>query len=255
MIAGIITNERKDAGLVYTREVCAFLTARKVTPCTGMVQDADFWVVLGGDGTMLRAAHSAALQNMPMIGINLGRVGFLTDVGKHEGFLSLEKVIRGEFLEEKRMMLLVGDNPSSESLPNHLALNEAYLSSEKAGKLMNFTLYINEQRIDDIRADGIIVATPTGSTAYSLSAGGPILMPSGEMIVITAVNPQRLGVRPWVISAHDTVRVVPDREIPVSLDGDINFFSGNGVVIRRAPHMVTILKTSPTHFFEVLRGV
>jgi len=251
MTIGIVANQHRDIGLAYTQKVSTFLMSRGVE-IAPEGEKADFWVVLGGDGTMLRAAHQAALLDVPMLGINLGNMGFLTDVDKEEGLCALEKVLSGEYKSHKRLMLEVKSDNKKSSWP--LALNEAFIRS-KTGGLVYYSVYVNHVHMDDIRADGIIVATPTGSTAYSLSAGGPILAPYGDMVVITAVCPHSLSTRPWVVSADDMIRIVPQSVGALVLDGDniTTVDAGCGIEIGRAAVCATIIKTADVHFYEVLR--
>jgi len=275
MTVGIVANKHKDYGLAYTREITRFLEARgalvvpiEVTAAesttiesttTEAIGDnvlprADFWVVLGGDGTMLKAAHNAAVLDIPLLGINLGTMGFLTDVDRQDGFTAIENVLEGRYESQKRLMLearLVSNVPS-------LALNEVLVCSATGG-LEYFSVYVNDMHMDDIRANGIIVATPTGSTAYNLSAGGPILAPYGQMMVVTAVCPHSLSTRPWVISAQDKVRIALDGAAKSTADlvpdGEklARLQPGDYAEIRRADVSATIIKTTPAHFYEVLR--
>ena len=261
---GLVTNEDKDPGLQYTGQIREFLEARGINVYSGSAPElaanlnpGEFWVVLGGDGTILRAAHFAAIRDIPMLGINLGTMGFLTDADREDGFMSLDKAIKGQFVKERRLMILAddlsGQHGNHQSNPDRLALNDIYLL--RSGRLMEYTLLINGEYLDKIRADGVIVATPTGSTAYNLSAGGPILVPYGEMMVITAVCPHSLSARPWVVSAKDTVRIYPSEEVPVWFDGveQLSVSPPVGIEIRCAPYQATILKTSTTNFLDVLR--
>jgi len=259
-VVGIVSNKDKDAGLSFAREIKKFIEDNGATAVDveigGSGQNADFWVVLGGDGTMLRAAREAALLGVPLMGINLGNLGFLTDVDKHDGLAALENVLAGRYESQKRLMLMATtDTPESrpQLSPKILALNEVLVGAN--GKLQYFSVYVNGTHMDDIRADGIIVATPTGSTAYNLSAGGPILAPYGEMMAITAVCPHSLGTRPWVVPATDTIRIVPHASANLTLDGEKQscIQAGQGVDISRAPVTATIIKTTPTHFYEILR--
>ena len=249
---GIIANKDKDTGLDFTRRIHEFLKAHgaKVSP---EGEKADFWVVLGGDGTMLRAAKDAALLNVPLLGINLGNLGFLTDADKQDGLTALEKVLSGQYESQKRLMLIAQTGQKEPPSSQNLALNEVFVTAD--GRLQYFSVYVNGVHMDDIRADGVIVATPTGSTAYNLSAGGPILAPYGEMMAITAVCPHSLSTRPWVVPASDTVRIVPRCKGLMILDGEKrqSLPKGQGVEVSRAPVSATIIKTTPTHFYEILR--
>ncbi|MCL2356118.1 MAG: NAD(+)/NADH kinase [Defluviitaleaceae bacterium] len=259
----IVANETKDPCFEYVKDVENFLRGRglgvDVLPladtggvCLG-ARRARFCVVLGGDGTMLRVAHSAAFCKIPLLGINLGNLGFLTDVDRANGIGAIEKVLDGNFVTEKRLML-EAEFGAEKIVPlrERIALNEVYLGV--SGKLTEFTIYINEQRMTRIRADGILVATPTGSTAYNLAAGGPILMPGGQMMVITPVCPHGLSARPWVTDATDTVRVVAKQSTQVIVDGDTRgaIPAGESVLIKKSGYHATIIRTTTVNFYKTL---
>jgi NAD+ kinase len=254
MTAGVITNAHKDADYEYTKQACAYLTAKNVSfICDDTATVVDFWLVLGGDGTMLRASHYAAVLGVPMLGINLGTLGYLTDADRKDGFDSVEKVLRGQYKKESRLMLEI-DRPEYE-INDRIALNDVYLS-RVTGKLTTFDLRVNGMFIDTIRADGVIIATPTGSTAYNLSAGGPILMPDGDMMVVTFVCPHTLYIRPWVVSSGDEVNISPAAgEVTCALDGEERFtlHPGESITVRRSNYRADIIKTTPPHFYETLR--
>lgn len=254
----IVANLKKDPSHEYASEVKAFLRGRgydaEIVPPGEQCSFTWFCVVLGGDGTMLRVAHYAAVYDIPMIGINLGNFGFLTDVDKTKGLAALEKVLEGNYSAEKRIMLEAEFGSSKiVLLQERLALNEVHIG--EMGKLIEYSVYVNEQRMVTIRADGIIVSTPTGSTAYNLAAGGPILMPYGQMMAITPVCPHSLSARPWVIGASDTVRVVAKQASQVRVDGYMrgNLSPGENVLIKTSNHQATIMKTAHVDFFSTLR--
>ena len=256
----IVVNEGRDAGFKYADEVARLINGRGREAARARAEEipenAEFCVVLGGDGTMLRAARFAAPMGVPLLGINLGNVGYLTDADENDGLESVSKVLAGKFFEEKRLMLEVCSGGLSKN--DSLALNDVYVSRGGFGKLMSFSVYINGQFIEGFRADGVIVSTPTGSTAYNLSAGGPILTPCGEMAVITAVCPHSLYARPWVISSEDSVRVCAGTggRADVVIDGEmrLGLAGGEGVEIKASKNKAVIIKTSEHHFYEILRG-
>jgi len=254
----IAVYEEKDPQFEYANEVKNFLCERgynsEIINFGKNFREALFCVVLGGDGTMLRVAHYAAVCDVPMIGINLGNLGFLTDVDKKHGLGALEKILSGKYTSEKRMMLEAEFGASEIiSLQERLALNEICIGVN--GKLIDYSIYINEQPMATMRTDGIIISTPTGSTAYNLSAGGPILVPGGQMIAITPICPHSLSARPWVIGACDTVRVVAKQDSQVSVDGDLRgkIPPGESVLIKNSPHVATILRTTQVNFYSTLR--
>jgi len=249
-IVGIVTNPQKDQQ--YTTYVKDFLqshgAAVEFVDLHGETK-ANLWVVLGGDGTMLRASHKAAELDVPLFGINLGTLGFLTGAEKADGIAQLAKVLAGEYETEKRMMLGISQKGSYS-----LALNDVCVGT--AGGLKVFDVYVNGHLLDTIRADGILVATPTGSTAYNLSAGGPILMPGSQMMVVTPICPHSLGTRPLVIGATDAVRIVAHSTAPLIADGMhlAKLADGEGVDVTCAKHHTKIIKTCKTHFYDVLRA-
>lgn len=251
MIVGIVVNEAKDPSLSYANDIAAWLKTKGSTLAWGdEAYKSDFMVVLGGDGTMLRASKMAAKYNIPMLGINLGNLGYLTDADRKDGLKAIGNVLAGEFRREQRMML---------KARGELALNEVFLHG-KTSKLASYRIdvggCVGYGHMDTLRADGILVATPTGSTAYNLSAGGPIIKPDSEMIVVTPVCPHTLYARPWVISGNDEVCITPvDEDAVAVLDGEVKFHikKGECLIINRAECSATIIKTSNINFFEVLR--
>ncbi|MDR3240385.1 MAG: NAD(+)/NADH kinase [Clostridiales bacterium] len=269
-IIGVWPNLDKDADLRLTAQWAGWIAALGCIPAAeekiaarlgiamalpeeNFFRQIDLAVVLGGDGTMLRAAQMAALSGVPLLGVNLGTLGYLTDldagsdIRPDEGPEALEAILRGQRKLEKRMML---------EAQGHLALNDICVSRGVASKLIRVRLCINEEYIDTIRADGLIVSTPTGSTAYNLSAGGPILKPESEMMVVTAICPHALYLRPWVISADDLIRITAlEPDVILTMDGQTKatLNAGDEVLIRRSALYTTIVKTKNAGFYEILR--
>jgi len=260
---GVITNKDKDPGHEYTALVCEFLTGQGVSISRENDEDllnTDFWIILGGDGTMLRYSHIAAIHNIPLLGINLGTMGFLADAEKADGLGAISKVLKGEYKTEKRLMLESNFQLVRKSYQlkkklkkNMLALNDVCVGS--AWGLKTFSICVNDQLLNTIRADGIIVATPTGSTAYNLSAGGPILMPGGQMMVITPVCPHSLSTRPLVVDANDVIRIEAHQVTPVTIDGEIigHLEPNSGIEIQKSNYYATTITTTSTHLYATLR--
>jgi NAD+ kinase len=234
MNVGLFVKPETDPGCAYTREVKNFLKERghSVT-LEDELKKADFWVVLGGDGTMLRAARYAAPWGIPLLGINLGNVGFLTDVKRNEGLSAIERVLAGAFAVQKRMMLAAADG---------LALNDIVV---KGNGLTRFTVNMGDENIYEVRADGIIFATPTGSTAYNLSAGGPLMMPESDMFAVTCICPNHSLTRSWVLDGAACLEVMADREVSLFLDGEkgLPLSSRKKMAIKRADCTALIIKT------------
>jgi len=260
---GIFPNIDKDKDLAVTCEISAWLTSRAVNAIVykgdgeseAFFHDADFIIVLGGDGTLLRASHSASVYSTPLIGINLGTLGYLADVERHEAFEALEKVLDGRCKFEKRMMLRAELNGAE--LTTAAALNDVCLSRGVFSKMATVGLTVSGEYIDSYRGDGLIVATPTGSTAYSLSAGGPILKPDAEMIAVTPICPHMIYARPVVVSAADSVElcVTDGNDCALEMDGRHvkTLQTGDVVRVTRSPFDTTVIKTADKSFFDILR--
>ena len=259
----IVVNKKKDEGLFFTNEACSFFSetgiAASVHDASSLNssvsdEDACFIVALGGDGTMLKACILAAVRDIPIIGINLGSLGFLTDVEKEFGLDALAKVLHGDYSLEKRM-LLEADFPTNRPLGKSgmLAVNEINICGN--GRLTEFSIYVSESPLNVFRADGVVVATPTGSTAYNLSAGGPLLMPCSKMLVITPVSPHSFGTRPLVIDKEHSVRVVVRGEAKVLIDGNQRgvLASGQSVQASASKFSASIIKTCSSNIYTTLR--
>jgi NAD+ kinase len=265
---GVLPNEEKDIGLSYTKKTLSWIESKGMEAVVpeeagemlgrpGLSQREFFKAcelvaVLGGDGTMLRAASVAALFGTPLLGINLGTLGYLTDADQCDGMASLEKAVAGECFVERRMMLEC--KPLGESF---IALNDVCISRGPSPKLITIQLGINGEHIDTVRADGVIVSTPTGSTAYSMSAGGPILKPDSEMIAITFICPHSLSSRPFVAPATDTVSigVAGANDAVLSMDGETKAQAvpGKLMEIRRSKYFASVIRTREQGFFDTLR--
>jgi NAD+ kinase len=244
MTVGLLTNPARDPGLTYTREAVEFLKARGHDPVTaapdGPAHPFDLLIALGGDGTMIGAARYAArwgLHDKPLLGINLGCVGYLTDTGRENGLAAIEKVLAGEYTVQKRMMLEAEPNRRISPVLNDVVV--------RGRRLTRFNVYVDGGFLTGIRADGIILATPTGSTAYSRSAGGPLLMPESGMIALTPICPIDPAARPWVLDGASVVRLTAEDKTEIVLDGlpACALPSGEAVTVRRAERHVSIIRT------------
>ena len=217
----------------------------------------DLVVVLGGDGTLLSAARATAAIDVPLLGVNLGSLGFLTDVPLSSLFSMLEAITKGEAAVEQRSLMQCDLLRGEEVLGSYLVFNDAVVNKTAIARLNNYDLFIDKIFVSSYRADGMIVATPTGSTAYSLSAGGPVLMPTVNAFVITPVAPHSLTHRPLVVPDSTVVELVLRSEEEVaylSLDGQpgLDLCDGDRVRCRRSEHRVSLFRTDHD-FFHVLR--
>lgn len=231
----------------------------------GHADDVDFLLTLGGDGTFLRGARLAGPRDVPVVGCNLGKLGFLTSVQLDE----LEELPRrlrdGRYEEERRLALHVGLHPGGDSSPaatepseTFYALNDAVVHKGGFARLLAMRVWVNEEEIGQYSADGIVIATATGSTAYSLSAGGPILFPSLDALVATPICPHTMAIRPVVVPADATISVeILSRMdgILVTVDGQSGGRLGGGgrVTVQRSPHPVRLIRMPDQNFFSVLR--
>ena len=215
----IIANELKDKGLTETNRLADYIRSRDRSVSVYAIngydnsdiedsafRDVDMVIVMGGDGTMLRVSHLVENHDIPMIGVNLGTVGFLTEVNVADVNTMVDRMITGDYRIEDRMMLkgtvLRGDEIIAENIQ---ALNDAVLARESMLKLIAFKIYLNGEFFDECEADGVIIATPTGSTGYNLSAGGPIVNPGASLLVMTPVSPYSLSMRSVIFGADDEI--------------------------------------------------
>ncbi len=272
---GILPNAKKDSGLAATKTLIAALLQENCRPMLNenlnlpqslrqyairedlLYREAEFLIVLGGDGTMLSSAKRAAKYNTPLMGVNMGHLGFLTAAGPDTMVESLQSVLRGEYQTEKRMMLRAEIFSSKEGKRTVTALNEVSISR---GSMVDVEVKVNGDYIDDFFGDGILVATPTGSTAYNLAAGGPILKSDSNVLAITPICPHMLHARSIVIGGNDRVELIVKRfsrqKIFAVVDGQniCTLEEGDSISISKAKFFANIIKTGNTGFYDVLRN-
>ncbi|HEX7918164.1 MAG TPA: NAD(+)/NADH kinase [Gemmatimonadales bacterium] len=220
----------------------------------------DALITLGGDGTLLRGARRLDGQETPILGINLGRVGFLTTAARDSVAQAVEALAAGRYAIERRQVLramIKGADGSERSLTN--ALNDVVVHKGGVARVVRMRVLIGEEEVGPYSADGIVVATPTGSTAYSLSAGGPIVVPGVDALIVTPICAHTLAVRPLVIPASSEVTLEPIApwadDLLVSFDGQVGttLVTGDKVHVRRADHRVLLVRLEGDGFFEVMR--
>ena len=234
---------------------------RAVADKPALVAGVDLLVVLGGDGTLLSVADCAVKADVevPILGVNCGSLGFLTEATLPELYPSLESALSGAARIEERMMLRATTIRAGLPLPDHLALNDVVITKAARARMTDLSVFVGDEFVTRVKADGLIVATPTGSTAYNLAAGGPIVQPVVDAIVLTPIAPHMLTNRPIVIPASSIVRVQPmmaERdELYVTFDGQAGYQleAGDEVRISRAERRVRLLRPSPRSYFDVLR--
>ena len=223
---------------------------------------ADFALVLGGDGTLLRACKKLYKYDIPMLGINYGHLGYLTECNPDMAISSIDKIVNGEYTLENRMMLCGEVERNGESVCSFVALNEASFYRSTLLKAFTAELYINDMLTQTVVGDGLIVATPTGSTSYNLSAGGPVLTPSANNIVLTPISPKYFPRSSIVANGEDEieVKIIIDSVVKtgnpaLQIDGDNAFelIDGDIVKIRRNDGYAKIIKLTNQSFYQVLR--
>jgi NAD+ kinase len=236
-------------------------TAAPVLDKPALVREVGLVVVLGGDGTLLSMANciGAAGVDIPILGVNFGGLGFLTEVTLPELYPSLEAALSGHARVEPRMMLRATTVRGGTTLPARLALNDVVITKAARARMTDLSVSIGDEFVTRVKADGLIVATPTGSTAYNLAAGGPIVQPAIDALVLTPIAPHMLTNRPIVIPATSLVRVQPQMnardELYVTFDGQDGYEleAGDEVHIQCAERRVRLLRPSTRSYFDVLR--
>jgi NAD+ kinase len=244
--------------VIIDLETSRYAVGPEVVPRAQMASRAlDLAVVLGGDGTLLSAARITAALDVPLLGVNLGSLGFLTEVPLPSLYPMLEAIGQGRAAVEHRSLMQVELLRGDEVRGRYLVFNDAVVNKTALARLNSYDLFIDKSFVASYRADGMIVATPTGSTAYSLSAGGPVLMPTVKAFVITPVAPHSLTHRPLVVPDSVGIEILLRSEEEVaylSLDGQPGFDLRDGDRVRcsRSQHQVNLFRTG-SDFFQVLR--
>lgn len=226
-------------------------------------REVDLMLVLGGDGTLLGMADRIAMTapRVPILGVNFGSLGFLTEITLPELYPSLESVVAGKAEYEQRAVLTANVAPASGVPPtSRVVLNEIVVTKGAMSRIIDLSVWVDDEFVAHFKADGLILATPTGSTAYNLSAGGPIVHPHVEALLLTPIAPHTLTNRPVVVpaSARVTIRPLADedpREIYVTFDGQDGcpLSPGDTVSVARAPHPILLVRAATRSYFEVLR--
>lgn len=276
----IITNEEKDPGLATTRFVQEYLKKRgkgcilresftgeggddyKYTNASRIPENVDCVLVLGGDGTLLQVSRDLKERDIPLLGVNMGTLGYLAEVERRNIEAALEKLLADEYQIVSRMMLTGTAYHQGEKVMEDIALNDIVIGRYGRLRIIDFKIYVNGEYLNRYSADGIIISTPTGSTGYSLSAGGPIVSPEASMILMTPVAPHTLNTRSIVLpdDAKITVEMLPGHnrsgdDAEVTFDGDtsVRLRCTDKVVIQKSVRKTRLIKINQISFLEVLR--
>jgi NAD+ kinase len=274
MKIGVIAKPRLEASSIL-QELLNYLRERKIE--TFLDQDTadligessphkkseipgkvDVIAVLGGDGTLLSVARLIGCQDVPILGINLGSLGFLTEATLDELYPTLDKVIEGKCDYDERMMLTASVVRQGEEITHYSVLNDIVINKSALAKIIDMAVYIDGMHVANFKADGLIVSTPTGSTAYNLAAGGPIVHPNLNSVILTPICPHILTNRPVVIKDDSRIEIILkslNTEVHLTLDGQVGFSLQGGDVIQigKAACSIKLISVPGKNYFDILR--
>lgn len=278
----IITNKEKDKDYSVTNKIAAYIEKAGRQAVLSRVssfredmdkeisQGVDCAIVLGGDGTIIHTANDLMTRSIPILGVNLGTLGFLAEIEEQNVLSALDRLFTDDYRIENRLMLqgqmkfasVSGQEAVALDPGICYALNDIVISRKGFSRIISLGIYVNEELVDNFRGDGVIISTPTGSTAYNLSAGGPIVSPKAEVMVITPICPHSLSPRSIVVSAEDTIKVIvgkskktQEAEASASFDGqkDIDLGTDDIILISKARYSTKLIKLSQTGIYEILQ--
>jgi NAD+ kinase len=250
--------KEQKVGVLVEEEMAATIGGVSSWPHGQISASFDLIVVLGGDGTLLSVIRQVGEKEIPILGVNLGGLGFLTEITRDELLPVLENVLNGDFRTHDRVALSASVIRQGDQVSTFRVLNDAVINKGALARIVYLETTINGEYVTTFRADGLILSTPTGSTAYSLSAGGPIVYPSLKTIIITPICPHTLTNRPIIIPDNVVVRTTlksESEEVFLTLDGQVGFplVRGDTVEVKKAPGKVLLIESPNKGYFEVLR--
>ena len=271
----ILTNEKKDPGLRISKHIQEYIersggASYRMCDFTRDIQenisciteDTQCVIVLGGDGTMLHAARLVVPHDLPMVGVNLGTLGFLTEIEVQNLYEGLDCLLKDKFRVEKRSMLK-GTVIHHDQETYHLsALNDIVITRSGFSRIISLRIMVNGKFLDDFSADGVIISTPTGSTGYNLSAGGPVVNPKANVILVTPVCPHSLHAKSMVLSQEDEIEIYLENvrenqleEAYITFDGQVaqKLHPGDRIKVRNSDKMAKVIKVNGDSFYETLR--
>jgi NAD+ kinase len=272
---GIVANIEKEKSYSYTIDLRNWLIERgldvyledqickKIGGDNGLnlkelAAKSDILIVFGGDGTILRAARTVCASNVPIVGVNLGGFGYLAEINLNEVYGALEQILKGKYKTEKRMMLDVTLNHKGQESDTHTVLNDVVINRGNLSRIVELETTVNDQYLTTYKADGLIVSTPTGSTAYSLSAGGPIVFPEDESIIINPICPHTLTNRPIILPVKAVAKVIlwtKEKGATLTLDGQRSYTlkSGDMITVKKSKFVTTMVSSPYRGYMEILR--
>ncbi len=259
--AGALKKWLEDRGIKVSLEanIAAAIGKSGGFKIEDLASKVNLMAVLGGDGTMLRTARYVAQHHVPIVGINMGTFGYLTEVNLNETYAALELILKGDFLTEKRMMLDVKIRRGNKIIASGIVLNDVVINRGNLSRIVELETSINHQYLTTYKSDGLIISTPTGSTAYSLSAGGPIVFPGRDLIIINPICPHTLTNRPIIFPENSDVQITlwsKESGATVTLDGQESYriSSGDVMTVRKSKHMTSLVLSPHRSYGEILRS-
>ncbi len=261
-LAGIITKKDTQTASDYAEYLSKWLKKKNISVrLNDITPDMDILIILGGDGTLLLIAEEAARHSIPVIGINLGHLGFLTELTKNEAEESLEKIISGSVTVENRSMLRAGIVSNQKDKGHRYALNDIVINKNSLDRILHLTTKANDEYITTYKTDGLIFSTPTGSTAYNLSAGGPLVYPGLASILVTPICPFMLGSRPILLPPDIRITTKFDtdhyrKEANIIIDGQPSWTleKDDTLIIETAKHPLRLIISPHRDYFAILRN-
>jgi NAD+ kinase len=273
---GIVANKGKPAARIIARELLYLFEKRGIKvylddniagelgrselacPPSQMGGTVELVCVLGGDGTLLGIARDLAGCSVPILGFNLGTLGFLSEAEPDNLPLAVDQLLAGQYRIEERSMLQAALVRKNETLATYTAMNDVGIAKGSFCRIINCAVWVDDQFVATFRGDGVIISSPTGSTAYSLSAGGPIVAPNVDMLLLTPVAPHMLTARPMIFSAEQVIRVEVDavhQEMGLSIAGQFGYRleGGDVIYVQRSPHVTPLVLWNTGSFYEVIR--
>lgn len=255
--------EKNNCEIYLTKDVATYINKQQYACDEDIIYNkVDCAIVLGGDGTILNTARKVVKYDLPILGVNLGYLGFLAEVEKKDALTTLSKITKGNYYVQSRMMLNVKRQVENIIVDTGISLNDIVISRTSISRMMKYNISVNNRHVNNYSADGIIVSTPTGSTAYNLSAGGPILDPKNEMMVITPICPHSLTSRSIVLSQNDIVTISFEEnmknwneDILLTIDGQVslNIEKEQKIIISKSNNSAKLITCNQNGFYNILK--
>lgn len=275
----LITNRDKDENLEITQSIVRYMEENNkechllegkipevgdyhFTDVNEVPEDCDCAIVLGGDGTIIQAAHDILGKEIPILGINLGTLGFLAEIEIQNVYTALDALYNNTYTLDSRMMIRGKIGRDDTLLYEGAALNDIVITRSGFSRIISVSIYVNDELVDKYRGDGVIISTPTGSTGYNLSSGGPVVKPDTELMIITPICPHSLNARSIILSPWDTVKIKINKSKKTQVEEAIATFDGRQAIllheddileIKKATEETKLIKVEHQSFFEILR--